>query len=332
MQPGVRIVEVEPADEVALRAFWETEQEAARHDRPHAVLRTWEALRSTVQVPNPYRVRRLLAAVDDRGSTVGVADLGMWLQDNLHLAELEVNVLPARRRGGIGRALHDAADALRRAEGRTTVIGEACEPTRGAGSAGVAFAEALGFASAHVEDHLLLPLPSDTERPAGARPGVASYELLTWTDRCPDPLVEGFCVLLSQMVADVPTGDLDLEAVVWDEQRLRTSEQRLARGYTSVIAVARRDDGVLGGYSQLLLPRGERYGLQDDTLVMPEHRGRRLGAALKTATLEVVRREHPERECLHTWTAPSNVAMYRTNTSFGYRPVEVLHEMQRRDT
>src|SRR3546814_8887244 len=36
----------------------------------------------------------------------------------------------------------------------------------------------------------------------------------------------------------------------------------------------RRVDGVMGGYSMLVLPRGGELAMQDDTLVMPEHRGR----------------------------------------------------------
>jgi hypothetical protein len=64
---------------------------------------------------------------------------------------------------------------------------------------------------------------------------------------------------------------------------------------------------------------------------MPEHRGHRLGTALKLATLEIVQRDHPERRTFHTWTDPDNHAMYRTNTDFGYSPVERMHEVQRKD-
>jgi len=34
---------------------------------------------------------------------------------------------------------------------------------------------------------------------------------------------------------------------------------------------------------------------------------------------------------IHTWTDPDNQAMYRTNTAFGFRPVERMHEMQASD-
>ena len=63
--------------------------------------------------------------------------------------------------------------------------------------------------------------------------------------------------------------------------------------------------------------------------MMPEHRGHRLGLLLKLTTLDILRRI-PERTSLHTWTAPDNHAMLRTNIAFGYQPVEQMHEMQRR--
>jgi GNAT superfamily N-acetyltransferase len=81
----------------------------------------------------------------------------------------------------------------------------------------------------------------------------------------------------------------------------------------------------------LFLAHDDLEALQDDTLVMPEHRGHGLGMQLKLATLDVLQRDHPQRRALHTWTDRENHAMYRTNKAFGYRPVEVLHEMQRED-
>jgi RimJ/RimL family protein N-acetyltransferase len=62
---------------------------------------------------------------------------------------------------------------------------------------------------------------------------------------------------------------------------------------------------------------------------MSSHRGHRLGTAMKLATLEVIRRDHPERTAMHTWTAVDNAPMQRVNRAFGYRPVERMHEMQR---
>ena len=71
--------------------------------------------------------------------------------------------------------------------------------------------------------------------------------------------------------------------------------------------------------------------MQGDTLVMPDHRGHRLGTILKLATLDLLLRDHPERESVHTWTDPENHAMYRTNLEFGFAVAERMHEMQRKD-
>ncbi len=81
----------------------------------------------------------------------------------------------------------------------------------------------------------------------------------------------------------------------------------------------------------MFLSRDDDIAIQDDTLVMPGHRGHRLGTILKLTTLRIVLRDHSGRRSIHTWTDPENHAMYRTNTDFGFRPVERLHEMQRID-
>jgi GNAT superfamily N-acetyltransferase len=333
----VQVVEVDPHEEPFLRAWWEADHEANRADRPDALLRTWEAHRAVAQNPSPYRSRRLLAVVaDDR--VVGTAELDLWHQSNEHLCSVEVAVLPGHRRRGIGRALFDEADRRRRADARTTVIGEVSVPSGLALDevAGGRFAHAMGMRSVHQEDHLVLRLPVSDEHLGRLRAAVgergSAYDVVTWGNRCPDEYVDAFCTMNTQMAADVPSGGLDLEAVVYDEARLRTDEERTSAAYDQVVAAARRrSDGVFGGFSQLFLAKGAEHVQQDDTLVMPEHRGARLGTLLKLATLDVVRRDHPERRALHTWTEPDNHAMHRTNTDFGYRPVERMHEMQLRD-
>lgn len=329
--PMTEILAVDPHDEAALRAWFEVEQAAIAHDRPDAFSRSWLALANSVRNESPYLRRVLLAALED-GATVGTAELELPLQDNRHLAEAAVHVHPEHRRRGLGGALHDAVEELRSAEGRTTVCGELLVPAGVEESAGMAFATSLGYASVHEEDHLVLPLPVDAGLVAALRRPADGYEIVTWGSRCPDEYVDAFCRMRNQMAADVPTGETDYAPPVLDVARLRIGEERTERGYHRIVAAARGlDDGTMAGYSMVYLARDDDEVLQDDTLVMPEHRGRRLGTLLKLATLEIVQRDHPDRRALHTWTDPENKAMYRTNEAFGYRAVERLHEMQRED-
>ena len=321
----MEILQLDVHDDAATRAFHDVEQAVAGHDRPHAITRTYDALLNMWRNPSAYRAYLPLVAVVD-GSVVGSADLGLSLQDNTHLADLEISVPPAHRRRGVGRALHEEATRLRAAEGRTSASGEVYA-VRGVDSPGLAFAAALGYRSMHVEDHLLLPLPAS---PSAVDP--AGYEIVIWRDRCPDDYVDAYCEMRTRMNHDVPVGELDLEPVDMTVERLRVGEERTERSYASIVAAARRiEDGVFGGYSLTYLGRGTDHAIQDDTLVMPEHRGRHLGAALKAATLRIVLAENPERVAIHTWTDPDNHAMYRTNTAFGYRAVERMHEMQLSD-
>ena len=328
------IVEVDQGDLAGVRAWWEADCEATRHGRPFAVCQPWKHLRSAVQEPSPYH-RLVLLAARTGGRVVGTALLGLSLRDNLHLVDLQISVLPGRRRKGIGSQLYDAASARLGAEGRTTIVGEANTPADGDDGA-VAFARSLGFESVHTEHHLWLPLPVEPDQVAQLRGRVdhlaGGYDVLTWGNRCPQEYVAAYCAMASQMSTDAPYGRIDWEPVRLDEERLRAEETRTAGAYDRVVAVARRrSDRAFAGYSVLYLPRDERHALQDDTLVMREHRGHRLGLLLKLTTLDILRRDHPERTSLHSWTWPENHAMLRTNLAFGYTPVELMHEMQRVD-
>lgn len=320
------IVEVDPRDLGTLHRYWDVEQAAQRHDRPWAVLRTFDTL-ALVGEKQAYYDHVLLAALEG-DDIVGTADIGLSLADNQHLAEVEVHVRPEQRRRGIGRTM--LAEIVDRclAQGRTTLFGESHVPAGSelGDSPSSAFAVASGFESVHVEDHLLLELPASPEGDVDPE----GYRILTWGTRTPEEYLDRYCAMRTQMAIDVPSGDLDAEPIVFDAERLRTSESRTERLYHRVIAVAHAKDDTFAGYSLVYLPHGTHEVIQDDTFVMSAHRGHRLGTAMKLATLDVIRHEHPERSAMHTWTAVDNAPMQCTNRDFGYRPVERMHEMQRK--
>jgi GNAT superfamily N-acetyltransferase len=314
----VDIRELDLTDPAARRAWFDVQEAAARADRPHALLEAFDAFEVSATQPGPY-VDRVRLEARDGDLLVGVADLELPLTENLDVGWAEINVLPEHRRRGVGRALWQEVVDRARAAGRTRVGGEVSVDL-GVAGAGAAFAAVMGAVEKHREDHLLADLP------VAPAPIDDRYELVTWRGRCPDEHRAAYLAMRNQMNADLPTGDLDLEATVLDDARLATSEQRLAASYDVRVAAARRRaDGIFGGYSLLFVPHGADYGWQDDTLVMPEHRGHRLGAALKAANYA----DLPARvRLVHTWTAPSNAAMHHTNTSLGFRVVEHMYEME----
>ncbi|MDP3893927.1 GNAT family N-acetyltransferase [Nocardioides sp.] len=333
----MRIREVDLGDDSALAAFHAVQVDAMVWDRPSGWIRPLGQLVTQVQAGSPYYRPVLVAAVGGDGRFLGVAESGFSLQDNTHLADLEIAVRPEVRRRGVGRALMEHAERRWRTQGCTSVCGELHVPSGSAldDTPGYLFGRVFGFDPVHQEDHLVLDLPVDggqlVELAARAE-GIGDEEIVTWLDSCPDELVGAYAALRTQMENDVPIGDVDYEPVVVDEARIRSEEARTRPHWVRLVAAARRrGDGTMSGYSCLLVSRSDHHVVQDDTLVMPEHRGHRLGTRLKLATLRIVQSDFPEHRMLHTWTDPDNHAMYRTNTDFGFVARERMHELQRKD-
>lgn len=324
----LRITDLDLTSEHQLRSFWEVEQDAQRADRDNPILRGFDAFVRSATAPSEYAERVwLLATIDE--DVVGVAELELPTADNTHLGEIEINVCAGSRRAGVGRALHDEVVRRARAAGRRTLTSEVMSRDE-SGSAAESFATAIGYRAVHVEHHLSMALPVGTDLLTDLSNTDPAYEILTWEGACPDELRPAYLTLRNQMNADVPTGELDHEPVVLDDARLRSQETRSAASYLALVAAAReRGSGSLVGYSLIYLPTGDAsLAHQDDTLVLPPHRGHRLGLALKGANLERLAREHPTRRSIDTWTDPANLAMSRTNEQVGFTPLEVMHAME----
>jgi hypothetical protein len=81
-----------------------------------------------------------------------------------------------------------------------------------------------------------------------------------------------------------PLGDVQLEEEHWDQERVRAEYRRIAAmGRRVVDTFALHEaSGVLVGYTQVQVPReSPAVAFQQDTLVMREHRGHRLGLRMK---------------------------------------------------
>jgi len=71
-------------------------------------------------------------------------------------------------------------------------------------------------------------------------------------------------------------------------------------------------------------------GWQSGTLVLPAHRGHRLGLAIKVANQRRFEAAFPGVRLIHSWNGEENGPMVAINDTIGFRPVEYAAEMQRR--
>jgi GNAT superfamily N-acetyltransferase len=336
----VQIEQVDPRDDAAFAAWFaviDAWQRDSRPGEPGWLLEEQRALVLSGAEDDPdERVVALSAVADER--VVGIARVDLPCRDNLHLADLLLITHPAHRGRGVARALAAAAERRARAAGRTTIVAMSDEPPGEEGRSASRFAgPALGFAAEQVEVRRDIDLPLSRAVVAGheaaAATHAAAYDLRTWRDAVPDDLLEDQAHLLRRMSTDVPTAGLDWQEEEWDAERVRRSEQQardMGRTWFGAGAM-HRDTGQLVAYTTMGVPlTAPQRAYQWDTLVLREHRGRRLGSLVKLACLQRLSREVPEARFISTWNAQENTPMIRVNDALGARTNGQLVNWQKR--
>lgn len=290
------------------------------------------------------------------GRMVARSSIGLPLAENLHAALVRVDVLNEFMCRGIGQMLLRHAEELAAAHGRTTLQSFTehaagfdpdgpgiLKPGTGTGSVpadspAVKFALASGYTLEQVTQFsaLDLPVPNGTldalEQKAGSIAG-NRYDLLSWTDRCPDEYVDQMAVLMSRMSTDSPAGEFHFDPEIWDAKRVRHVEDEWKQsGMESLVSVARhKPSGELAAYSVLQYSASKPWlAVQDDTLVAKGHRGNRLGMLVKIFNLRRLEAERPSVERILTFNAAENDHMLAINVVLGFRPAGYSGEWQRR--
>ena len=304
-------------------------EEEARPGEPGYLLHEERVAALQAQEDDPDRHVVVLLARDDEGRPVGAARMSLPLRDNLHLCELELAVHPQARRRGVGRRLLAEVEQRARDQGRTTLLMYADEPPAQVGSSpGRRFAEALGYTWAQEEIPRDLDLPLDPRRAADLEAACAAYALdytvQVWRDGCPRELLDDRAELMRRMSTDVPLGSIDIREEKWDGTRFRRHEQRnraMDRELFSAGAV-HRHTGRLVAATDMAVPRTvPERAYQNDTIVLPEHRGHRLGTLVKIAALRCLSSCSPSTRYISTWNAEENAAMIAINDALGSRVV-----------
>lgn len=334
-----------PADvDLFHRAYEDVDLVADRHllgDR--AAPRSAEETLISERDSTSYRTTRGVALEDD-GTPVGTWLVELTVHDNLDVGFVDVTVHPEHRRRGIGSTLLRHTEALVRAEGRSIVQtwqGSAVDPA--VEDPTTPFATGHGYVSTLPSlrndldldpgaDGLARALaPLDAETAGRFDPATdrlesrdGQYRLLTWWNTVPDEYLDDRARLMQRMSTDAPSGDMTIEEERWDGARVRENEAvAAAQGKTVVETAALHvPSGRLVAFTVLALPKHlPHHAFQWDTLVLREHRGQRLGMALKAANLRALAGRTPGLRRVTTYNAESNAPMLRVNHAMGFRPV-----------
>ena len=260
--------------------------------------------------------------------------------DPANVAWLSVQVLPGWRHRGMGSSLTDQIEALATRDGcRTLIVSAASRPAPGPAlpsptgfgavpqdNAEVRFLLRRGYRLEQVERGNRLALPIGPELLSSFAVQAAEfagidYIVYCWRDNTPAVWRDDIAMLYTRMSTDAPSAGLQQPEEAWTVQRLVDEEKSFALSPRLLLTAAVRHipSGHLVGYSQLSVPAEvTRPVSQEDTLILREHRGHRLGMLLKAANLHYLQRESPGHPSIITFNADENRHLLAVNEALGF--------------
>lgn len=272
----------------------------------------------------------LLVAADD-GAVTGWATVELPRLENTWAAHLRGWVHPAGRGRGIGAALHEAALELVHTAGRSTVYAGSFD-----GSGGAEALASWGYRQDGQAEYAIRRIDLHGRGAAAWRglSGVAAphYELVPLAGPAPEAQLPGL-VTLHAAINDAPPDDADREAMVWGADRVVAYDEAMAARRQTVHRLLARHTptGDWAGMTVLCVDEHRpRIAFQEDTSVVPAHRGRGLGLLLKAELHRWVSGRRPEVEATDTWNAVDNHHMVAVNERLGARVV-THHRGARKD-
>ena len=260
------------------------------------------------------------------------------------VAWIEVGVAPSHRGKGIGTGLLESLESAAVEAGYSTFQSEVihtgapggprlASPTGfgdiPADDPGARFLTRHGYRLEQITRISTLALPPDRARldHVGGEARDTSgphYRVVGWLGPTPERWRGDLAHLRTRMVVDEPTAGLEIGHDPWDEARVKARDQQeRASGRTILTAAVEHIPSArLVAFSQLAVPDDRsRPVSQEDTLVLSEHRGHRLGSLLKVANLRKLADLSPGSPMVVTFNAEENRHMLEINEAVGFRPI-----------
>ena len=287
-----------------------------------------------------WRIDPYLARID--GEVVASCSVEFVMDAGATAGGMNIRVAPDRWGEGIGSELVPFLERLIAAEGRASAQGWTEHPE----SEGYRLEAATGFGSIprdHVARFLVrhgftleqvyrnsrLHVEGGLEgvrtlTSAARTASEPDYRTISWELPTPDEHLDDVAWMKSRMSTDAPAGELDVQEEIWDADRVRRLDaKRLAGGFRVFVTVAQHvASGRLVAFTELGVDgRRPQVAHQEDTLVLREHRGHRLGLLLKGENLLRVHGLLPAVRDIETYNAEENRPMLAINEAMGFTPV-----------
>lgn len=333
----IRLLDLD--SDAELHAFYLAMREAELAENADRPIWTEQIMIGHLREPTEDELVETWAVFEDDSPEATMLGGGMIFfpqLDNLDKTYTGVCIAPGHQRRGAGGLVLDRLVERAAAQGRTTVLLESQYSFEAREDHGHRrFAERHGFAVASVEVSRMLPLPVPEERLQAwideAAPYHGDYRIETF-EEVPDELLPSVCYVLNQLALDAPTGDIEFEAEqITPEIRREFDARNKKRGTSKIETLAIDAEGQAVAVTAIGIQSEEADKVhQWATIVNREHRGHRLGLAIKAANLRAVQRAFPERTAAYTSNHEDNANMVAINEKMGFRPVELFVEFQRK--
>lgn len=321
MVPPMEIRRLDTTDPDELKQWYDVCVASVRAEQPGFVPKPFEEQVRQVVEPELGAERYDLVAVDG-GVVVGAVMVYLPMEDNREIAWFVVDVDPARRRRGIGRALIARAEADVPSDRREFIVPTKVPAERVEDHPYHRFGEAVGYAVSTVSTERVLAWPVDRAVLDQLAVSPDGYRLESYVDGVPQAYRPSLGVLKGLIDVDAPTGDIEWEASPMSPEHYAEELRRhVASGRRLVESVALDASGEVVAYSEVVVPSmPERHLTQEGTLVRSDHRGHRLGLAVKIANLQALLELGVANPSIRTGNDDANRHMIAINEQLGFVP------------